>query len=89
MSHPARAPRASDLPELTAIVLLWVCSCVNLLVPPDDVRFLRTAHEIYAKNSRYSEALTLAIRLGDKDLIRQDFEAPQNPYVFSSTLLRP
>ena len=60
---------------------LIALSCVNLLVPPDDVRFLRTAHEIYAKNQRYSEALTLAIRLNDKDLIRADFEAPQNTYV--------
>lgn len=58
--------------------------CVNLLVPPDDVRFLRTAHEIYAKNMRYSEAMGLAIRLGDEDLIRKDFAAPANSFVVLS-----
>ena len=54
-------------------------SCVNLLVPPDDVLFLRTAHEIYRKHDRYSEAMTIALRLGDRALIRADFEAPTNP----------
>lgn len=53
--------------------------CVNLLVPPDDTLFLRTAHEIYRKHNRYSEALVLALRLGDRELIRADFEAPRNP----------
>jgi hypothetical protein len=52
-------------------------------VPPDDVKFLRTAQEIYAKNSRYSEAMSLAIRLGDRDLILRAFEAPPNMWVSS------
>ncbi|KAL7414960.1 armadillo-type protein [Mrakia frigida] len=93
LKHNAEADAVDLLLELEAIerivehvdkdtykrVCLYMVSCVNLLVPPDDVRFLRTAHEIYAKNSRYSEALTLAIRLNDKELIRADFEAPANP----------
>ncbi|MCO5574673.1 hypothetical protein L7F22_028463 [Adiantum nelumboides] len=58
---------------------LYMVSCVNLLVPPDDVDFLRTAHEIYRKFDRYAEAMTIALRLGDRDLIRSDFEAPPNP----------
>lgn len=60
-------------------VCLYLVSCVNLLVPPDDVLFLRTAHEIYIKHQRYFEALVLAVRLTDRTLIRADFEAPTNP----------
>lgn len=59
-------------------VCLYLVSCVNLLVPPDDMVFLKTAHEIYAKHQRYFEALVLAIRLNDRALIRADFEAPTN-----------
>ncbi|CAO1638167.1 unnamed protein product [Parajaminaea phylloscopi] len=65
--------------ETYARVCLYMVSCVNLLVPPDDTLFLRTAHEIYRKHSRFSEALVLALRLGDRELIRADFEAPRNP----------
>lgn len=56
-----------------------ITRCVNLLVPPDDTLFLRTAHEIYCKHNRFSEALVLALRLGDCNLIRADFDAPRNP----------
>ncbi len=54
------------------------CSCVNLLPPPDDLSFLRTAHRIYAKHHKFPQALTLSIRLGDPELIRKDFNAPAN-----------
>lgn len=53
--------------------------CVNLLPPPDDISFLRTAHTIYVQHHKFPEALALAIRLGDPDLIREDFNAPGNP----------
>jgi hypothetical protein len=56
-------------------------SCVNLLPPPDDISFLRAAHTIYVQHSKFPEALGLSIRLGDPDLIRQDFNAPGNPSV--------
>jgi len=55
--------------------------CVNLLPPPDDISFLRTAHKIYAQHHKFPEALSLAIRLGDPELIRADFNTPANPYV--------
>jgi 26S proteasome regulatory subunit N1 len=54
--------------------------CVNLLPPQDDVAFLKTAHMIYEKYQRFPEALSLAIRLNDSELIRKDFHAPGNPY---------
>ncbi|CAO1633048.1 unnamed protein product [Jaminaea pallidilutea] len=93
LKHNAEADAVDLLLELEAIdklppyveqdtfarVCLYMVSCVNLLVPPDDTLFLRTAHEIYRKHSRWSEALILALRLGDQELIRSDFESPRNP----------
>ncbi|CEH14946.1 26s proteasome regulatory complex non-atpase subcomplex rpn1 subunit [Ceraceosorus bombacis] len=58
---------------------LYMVSCVNLLVPPDDLLFLQTAHEIYRKHDRFAEAMTIALRLGDPALIRSDFDAAGNP----------
>ncbi|PIL27594.1 hypothetical protein GSI_10745 [Ganoderma sinense ZZ0214-1] len=60
-------------------VCQYMIRCVNLLPPPDDVSFLRTAHLIYAKHNKFPQALALSIRLGDQDLIRKDFNAPANP----------
>ncbi|KAN0065699.1 proteasome regulatory particle base subunit [Thecaphora frezii] len=93
LKHNAEADAVDLLLEIEAIdklpqfvdkdtyarVCLYMVSCVNLLVPPDDEMFLRTAHEIYRKHDRFTEALTLSLRLGDKQLIRSDFEAPKNP----------
>jgi len=93
LSHNAE-PDAVDLleemeiiDELTTLVdentysrvCQYMIRCVNLLPPPDDVSFLRTAHAIYVKHHKFPEALSLAIRLGDSDLIRDDFNAPANP----------
>jgi len=50
-----------------------------LLPPPDDVTFLRTIHKIYLQFSKFPEALGVAIRLNDPDLIREDFNASGNP----------
>ena len=52
---------------------------MNLLIPPDDVSFLKTAHKIYECHHKFPEALALAIRLGDPELIRADFNSPANP----------
>jgi len=73
--------RIADLvdKDTFARVCIYMVSCVPLLAPPDDVSFLRTAHAIYVRNDRYPEAIGLAIRLGDADLIRADFNAPANP----------
>jgi hypothetical protein len=62
-------------------------SCVNLLVPPDDVQFLRTAHQIYRHHDRYTEAISLAIRLGDYELIKEDFEAAGHIDAYVSIIL--
>ncbi|KAF5383134.1 hypothetical protein D9615_005031 [Tricholomella constricta] len=60
-------------------VCQYMIRCVNLLPPPDDISFLRTAHTIYVQHQKFPEALALAIRLGNPDLIREDFNAPGNP----------
>lgn len=52
-----------------------------LLVNPDDNAFLETASIIYSKYDRYPEALALAVRLNNPELIRKYYEAPTNPYV--------
>ncbi|KAI0764868.1 armadillo-type protein [Fomes fomentarius] len=60
-------------------VCQYMIRCVNLLPPPDDLSFLRTAHSIYAKHNKFPQALSLSIRLGDPELIRKDFNTPANP----------
>ncbi|KAF6745585.1 hypothetical protein DFP72DRAFT_1091248 [Ephemerocybe angulata] len=51
--------------------------CVDLLPPPDDISFLKTVHTIYVQHHKFPEALSVAIRLNDPDLIREDFNAPE------------
>ena len=47
----------------------WQCadsySCVNLLPPPDDMAFLRTAYNIYLSQGKLTHAMALAVRLDD------------------------
>ncbi|KNZ81635.1 26S proteasome regulatory subunit rpn-1 [Termitomyces sp. J132] len=62
-----------------ARVCQYMIRMVNLLPPPDDVSFLQTAHTIYVQHQRFPEALALAIRLGNPELIREDFNTPGNP----------
>lgn len=70
-----------------ARVCLYMVSCVNLLVPPDDKEFLKTARLIYRKFGKFTESITLSLRLQDPELIKEDFEAPTNPFVFLLFLL--
>lgn len=93
LQHNAEADAVDLLLELEAVdrlvehvdentysrVCLYMVSCVNFLVPPDDVAFLKTAHAIYRKQDRFCEAMALAIRLGDQDLINVDFEEAKDP----------
>jgi 26S proteasome regulatory subunit N1 len=60
-------------------VCQYMIACVPLLPQPDDVTFLRTAHDIYVKFSKFPESLSVAIRLNDRDLIKHDFHASANP----------
>ena len=42
------------------------------MAPPEDMAVLKTAHTIYRQMNDYSDAMRIAIRLRDKDLILQD-----------------
>ncbi|RPB29371.1 26S proteasome regulatory complex, non-ATPase subcomplex, Rpn1 subunit [Terfezia boudieri ATCC MYA-4762] len=89
LSHNAEADAVDLLAELEMIeeippfldentyqrVCLYMVSMVNLLAPPEDVAFLRTAHTIYRQHNKLTQAMTIAIRLHDLDLIEEDFEA--------------
>lgn len=56
-------------------VCTYMVACVPLLAPPDDLAFLHTAYTIYLENNKLTEALTLAIRLGDESLVRSVFDS--------------
>ncbi|ORY98108.1 armadillo-type protein [Syncephalastrum racemosum] len=89
LKHNAEADAVDLLLELESIeelpqfvdkdtyerVCLYMLGCVNLLVPPDDARFMKTARVIYRQQEKYGQALNLAIRMRDMDLIKEDFES--------------
>ncbi|KAI8377981.1 armadillo-type protein [Radiomyces spectabilis] len=60
-------------------VCLYMVGCVNLLAPPDDIQFLRTARAIYRQQEKYPQALILSIRMGDHELINEDFNSCNDP----------
>ena len=89
LSHNAEADAVDILSELERIqeipqyldentyprVCLYMVSMVNLLIYPEDQQFLRTAHDIYKKYNKLPQAMVLAIRLNDLDLIHKDFDS--------------
>jgi 26S proteasome regulatory subunit N1 len=62
-----------------ARVCLYMVSMVNLLTYPDNEQFLRVAHDIYKVYDQSTQAMVLAIRLNDIDLIKADFEDATDP----------
>lgn len=89
LKHNAEADAVDLLSELEMIehipkyldavtysrVCLYMVSMVNLLPYPDNDRFLRAAFEIYLQYSQYTQAVVLAIRLNDKELIEKAFNS--------------
>ncbi|KAJ6134005.1 hypothetical protein N7523_000327 [Penicillium sp. IBT 18751x] len=89
LSHNADADAVDLLSEMEIIeeiprfvdentysrVCLYMVSMVNLLTYPEDQQFLRTAHEIYVRYNKLTQAIVLAIRLNDIDLIKSDIDA--------------
>ena len=89
LSHNAEADAVDILSELERIqeiqqyldentyprVCLYMVSMVNLLTYPEDQQFLRTAHDVYKQYNKLPQAMVLAIRLNDLDLIHSDFES--------------
>ena len=56
-------------------VCLYMVSMVNLLTYPEDQQFLKTAHAIYKHYDQLTQAIVLAIRLNDIELITKDFNS--------------
>ena len=87
LSHNAEADAVDILSELEMIekikefldentysrVCLYMVSMVPLLTYPDNDRFVRTAHDIYLQYKQLAQAISLAIRLNDMELIKSDF----------------
>ncbi|TVY51386.1 26S proteasome regulatory subunit rpn-1 [Lachnellula cervina] len=59
-------------------VCLYMVSMVNLLTYPEDQQFLRTAHDIYKHYDQLTQAIVLAIRLNDIELIQADFNSTKD-----------
>jgi 26S proteasome regulatory subunit N1 len=92
LSHNAEADAVDLLSELEMIeeiprfldennfgrVCLYMVSMVNLLTFPEDHQFLKTAHDVYMKYNKIAQAMVLAIRLNDIELVRQDFHSTQD-----------
>ncbi|KAK6455502.1 putative proteasome non-ATPase subunit [Scheffersomyces xylosifermentans] len=64
-----------------ARVCLYMVSCVPLLAPPDDKSFLHTAYAIYLSHNQLTQALTLAVKLDDEELIKQVFEVTDDELI--------
>jgi 26S proteasome regulatory subunit N1 len=89
LSHNAEADAVDLLSELEMIkeiprfldentyprVCLYMQSMVNLLTYPEDQEFLRTTHDIYKQYKKLAQAMVIAIRLNDIDLINEDFRS--------------
>ncbi|KAL2761149.1 hypothetical protein ACRALDRAFT_2117839 [Sodiomyces alcalophilus JCM 7366] len=62
-----------------ARVCLYLVSMVNLLTYPENVLFLKTAHDIYMAYKQYPQAAVIAIRFNDTDLVKGDIETTDDP----------
>jgi len=95
LKHNAEADAVDILSELEMIeqieeytdentysrVALYMLSNVPLLTYPDNDKFLRTTYRIYAKYKQHTQAMVIAIRLHDMDLIQKAFTATNNKSV--------
>ncbi|KAF2834423.1 26S proteasome non-ATPase-like protein regulatory subunit 2 [Patellaria atrata CBS 101060] len=92
LKHNAEADAVDILSELEIIeqivkyldentysrVCLYMVSMVPLLTYPDNDRFLRTVYKIYRQYKQHTQAITIAIRLNDRDLIEEVFNTTQD-----------
>ncbi|KAJ3556014.1 hypothetical protein NPX13_g10230 [Xylaria arbuscula] len=60
-------------------VCLYLVSMVNLLTFPENEQFLHVAHDIYRTYGQHTQAMMIAIRLNDSDLIVQGFKEAKDP----------
>ncbi|KAJ3200893.1 proteasome regulatory particle base subunit, partial [Dinochytrium kinnereticum] len=60
-------------------ICLYIVSCVQYVAPPDDIAILKTAHSIYRKVEEFPQAILIAMKLNDMEMIKEDFEACPDP----------
>ncbi|KAJ2973245.1 hypothetical protein NUW58_g8985 [Xylaria curta] len=60
-------------------VCLYLVSMVNVLTFPENEQFLRVAHRIYKTYNQHAQAMVIAIRLGDRSLIGDEFDSIDDP----------
>ena len=92
LKHNAEADAVDLLSELEMIeqipeyldentysrVCLYMVSMVNLLTFPENHQFLRAAHDIYKKYNKLAQAMVLAIRMNDTELIQEDLNSTED-----------
>ena len=49
---------------------LYLVSCCAYLAEPDDTAVLRTAYNLYIKCKKFVDAMRIALRMNDQDLIK-------------------
>lgn len=54
---------------------LYLVSCCNYLPEPEDMAVLETAHKIYLKAAKYHDALIVALKTNNSELVKQTFAA--------------
>lgn len=60
-------------------ICYYIVSCVSYMPPPDDLLILKTAHGIYRQMKKLPQALQLALRMNDAQLIKEDFDLCTDP----------
>ncbi|RKP21880.1 26S proteasome regulatory complex, non-ATPase subcomplex, Rpn1 subunit [Rozella allomycis CSF55] len=55
-------------------VCMYLQKCVSYMPYPEDVEILKIVHEIYRRFKRFPEALGVALKLNDVEMIKRDFE---------------
>jgi 26S proteasome regulatory subunit N1 len=93
LSHNAEADGCDLLLELEALdvllnhidentygrVALYLISCASYLPVPEDINTLVVVHKIYTKFKKYAQAMAIAIKLNNKEMIIQDYQSCEDP----------
>lgn len=93
MKHNAEADAVDLLLEIESIekipdytdanncerVCRYMLGCVPYLSPPDNLTCLNTVFKIYLEHQKYADALVVALRLDDPELIQAAFAAVSEP----------
>lgn len=58
---------------------LYLVSCCSYLPEPDDAAVLKVAHAIYTKMGKHHDALRVALRINDADLVAATFAGCADP----------